>query len=377
MPAENLLIVGGAGNTGLPLARSLLAETSVSLTLAGRDLDRVQAAAAGLNQAFEGGRVNAIRLDVRQPEQAARAFRATDLVVMAAGTTDAAPQIAAAALDAGIDYFDVQLSGAKTGALLELAGPVAAAGLCFVTDGGFHPGLPAAMVRWAAPRFDRLESAIVGSVIQMDWRRLRFSDNTIDEFAAEIADFQPHRFRGGKWEAVGLLPQRMDFGPPFGRRNVSAMFLEELRQLPIVYPNLREAGFYVGGFNAFVDWLVLPLVFAGVKLRGRSSPAVHRLGRLLLWGLVRFSRPPFGTVLRLEAAGIRDGSPLRLVMQASHPDGYALTAIPAAACILQMLSPQSRRPGVWLQAQFVEPLRFFTDLGRLGVQIDVEEFPPR
>jgi len=43
---------------------------------------------------------------------------------------------------------------------------------CFIADGGFHPGLPAALVRYVAPHFDRLEKANVGSVINVDWASL-------------------------------------------------------------------------------------------------------------------------------------------------------------------------------------------------------------
>ena len=52
-----------------------------------------------------------------------------------------------------------------------------------------------------------------------------------------------------------------------------------------------------------------------------------------------------------------------------HEDGYAFTAIPAAACLLQILDQTSRRPGLWLQALIVDPDRLMVDMERMGIQI--------
>jgi hypothetical protein len=56
-------------------------------------------------------------------------------------------------------------------------------------------------------------------------------------------------------------------------------------------------------------------------------------------------------------------------------DAYELTAIPAVACVLQMLDEQ--RPAVlFYQATFVEPVRFFDDMRRMGVTITIEDDDP-
>jgi len=56
---------------------------------------------------------------------------------------------------------------------------------------------------------------------------------------------------------------------------------------------------------------------------------------------------------------------------AYHPDGYELTAIPTAACLLQYLDGTIRKPGLWLQANIVEPTRFMRDIQRMGVEIQI------
>jgi saccharopine dehydrogenase (NAD+, L-lysine-forming) len=159
----------------------------------------------------------------------------------------------------------------------------------------------------------------------------------------------------------------MDFGRPFGRQYCLPMFLEEMRLLPDWYPALRETGFLVGGFNWFVDWVLSPVILAVLWLFPRRG--VAPMARLMRWGLNRFSRPPYGTQLKLEARGTRAGAPLALDVKVAHADGYALTAIPVAACLLQILDGSARRPGLWLQAHVVEPERFIRDLARLGAEV--------
>jgi hypothetical protein len=75
-----------------------------------------------------------------------------------------------------------------------------------------------------------------------------------------------------------------------------------------------------------------------------------------VWALRTYSRPPDGTMLRLEVTN-RAGAQLAVTL--THPDGYVLTAVPAVACILQMLDgsvhwapvdPANTHPGLVSQA---------------------------
>ncbi len=126
----------------------------------------------GLNAEFEGERASAALVDASNPESLANGLKAIDLLVVASSTVQYAETVGRAAIAAGTDYLDVQYSSAKVKALQALQKQIEENGRCFITDAGFHPGLPAALVRYAAPAFDRLTHAVVGSVIQIDWRSL-------------------------------------------------------------------------------------------------------------------------------------------------------------------------------------------------------------
>lgn len=371
MTPSTILILGGYGNTGRPLARLLLQESDVHLVVAGRNAEKAAALADELNQAYPGGRVTAARVDAADPASLAAAFNGISMVVVASSTAQFVRQVAEAALAAGSDYLDVQYSTSKVAYLQSIQSQIEAAGRCFITDGGFHPGLPGALIRYAIPQFDLLDMAVVGSVIKIDWAGLELGEATANELVEELNNYTSLVYKDGGWKPTRWSSTAdfisMDFDAVFKNQYAAPMFLEELRHLPDQAPGCRQMGFYVGGFNWFVDWLVMPLGMAALKLAPRR--AIRPVGRLMLWGLQAFSRPPYGVLLKLEAQGLKDGQAKRLELLLSHPDGYVFTAVPVVACLLQYLEDSRRRPGLWTQAEFVDPSRFLDDLQRMGIQI--------
>jgi hypothetical protein len=369
---KKVLILGGYGNTGFLIAKLLLQESDVQLVIAGRTLSRAQQTVDDLNCEFHINRVSSKQVDAADTNSLKAAFEDVNIVIVASSTIDYARNVADLALEAGADYLDVQLSSpAKLAVLNSLREKIERKGRCFITDGGFHPGVPAAMVRYAVAKFDALEVANISAAFQLNWKELQFSESTICEFIDEFKNFNPLVLKNKKWVKMRMKEfPKFDFDDLFGERYCSPMFLEELRSLPKAIPSLNETGFYIAGFNWMTDYIIMPLAFAALKIF--REKAKGPMGKFFSWGLRSFSKPPFGAILQLEATGLKDKKNSFMHVRLTHNDAYVLTAVPVVACLLQYLNGSIRSPGLWFQANLVEPTQFFRDMERLGVSVSIQ-----
>ncbi len=373
-----ILILGGAGYTGRSLTRHLLEQTETKIILAGRNLEKAQALAGALNAEFKDGRVTAVRADAADaaslkaaftPE--VRGFAGADLVLVAAPTTAHAETVIRAALEAGVDYLDVQISAKKFALLGSLADEIKRKKLCFITEAGFHPGLPSALVRYAAAQLDAIESAVTAGYLNMGGSKLPYSD-AMDELMEAFKEFQTQVYKNGQWTKVGSFDMRkFDFGGEIGARNCYSMFFEELRPLPEMYPMLKEVGFYISETHWLLDWVIAMLVMAGLKLFPQRG--VRPLGKLYWWGMFNLPKPPYRLELQVQASGLRNGKQAKVRASVSHPDGYELTAIPIVAFLLQYLECSAKRPGLWMMGHLVEPVRLMKDMEKMGVSVQTSE----
>lgn len=361
-----ILILGGYGATGQSLARHLLAQSSAGIVIAGRDPDRAQAFCDELDENFGGGRASALQADAGSSEDLLRALQGVDLLLVAAPAAQHAETVIRAALRSGVDYLDVQLDARKLEVLRGYAPQIYHAGRCFITEAGFHPGLPAALVRYAAARLDRLDTAILAAYLNMG-NSIPFSA-AVDELMGAFRDYQAQVYKDGAWTRPNSFDMRkVDFGSQIGLRRCYSMFFGELEELPAMIPTLQHLGFYMSETHWLSDWIITPIVLAGLKLA--PTRGVRPLGKLMWWAMTSLPKPPHLVLVKLEATGELTGKPARLDLCVSHKDGYELTAIPVVACLLQYMDGTARRPGLWMMGHLVDPVRLLKDMESMGVTV--------
>lgn len=362
---SKILILGGYGYTGKLLAKYLLAETDVHIVIAGRSLEKAQAFVDELADP----RACAQKVDASEAATLQPALQDVDLCLVAAPTTHHAETVIYACLAARVDYLDVQFSAAKLKALQAAEKQIRKSERCFITEAGYHPGLPSAMVRYAAKKLDRIESAVTAGYLNMG-KDLPYSE-AVDELMEGFVNYEAQVFKNGAWTKPREWSMaKFDFGPAIGRKNCYSMFFEEMRKLPEMYPSLKNTGFYISESNWLADLLITPIVMLGLKLAPKRG--LRPLGKLMWWGMQQ-SPPPHLVMIAVEAQGLINGAPATVRARVSHPDGYELTAIPVVAYLKQYLDGSARRVGLHMMGHLAEPERLFKDMQAMGAKVSVEE----
>lgn len=367
-----IVALGASGHAGRAIVELLAPRLRAGdeLVLAGRDAARLGSARDALLGATPAV-VSTATVDVEDLPAVRELVAGARLVIVTVSRPDLVGRLARIVLDAGADWVDTMLSTpGKHAELKALASEIEFRGRRFVTDGGFHPGLPAVLVRWAAGRLDEIVDADVYAGLRTDWHADTVADSTVAEMLDEFADFDMVAFVDGtrrrlRWSECPSV----DFGPPIGRQTCVPTALTELDALPARYPSLRRCGFYISGFGPAMDYLALPVIMALSKVRLLRRPTI----RLTRWSMGRLatSPPPHRLVLRLTASGIVDGRPTTAEISVSGEDGYRLTAAPVVACLSQLREAASggAAPGLYLLAHVVDPEPFLDDLVALGLEV--------
>ena len=307
-------------------------------------------------------RARAKRVDAADPASLRDALHGVDFLLVAAPTTHQAETVICAALQAGVDYLDVQYSDRKLEALRAHQREIQQRKLCFITEAGYHPGLPSAMIRYAASQLDCIDSAQVACYLNMG--KVQYTE-AVDELMEAFIHYQAQVYRNGSWTKPGSWDMRKcDFGDEIGLRSCYSMFFEELRCIPEIYPTLKETGFYIAGSNLLADLILTPVIMVGLKIAPKRG--IRPLGKLMWWAMGK-TRPPYRVVLRVEATGQLMGKPVQIEASLEHEDGYELTAIPVVALLKQYEGV--RKPGLHMMGHLANPERLFCDMERMGVRV--------
>lgn len=360
---KTLFLLGGYGGAGRRIADFLLGFTNVKVILAGRHGWAAQQLASELNNRYHTDRVTGAEVDATDHQALSAAIGQAQVVVSCATTVKDAAHIARCALEANIDYLDIYFPAAAYEQLKPLEQQIIRQGRCFITQAGFHPGLLAPLIRYAARGFDRYHTANLGICMRApELGSLASASEIVDS----IGSYTGEIYTGKAWRRSAYRDmRRFDFGAEWGRQACWPLTGPELKSLPAEL-GLEALGVYIAGFNKVIDYALTPLIIFAYQLK----PFLGRLGwtRAMLWANKKWTRPPFGVVMLLEAAGLRKGQSNKIQLRLSSEDAYVLTAVAVVACIRQYLSADPVASGLWMMGNWVNAPLLIRDLQLMGVK---------
>lgn len=358
-----ILILGGYGKAGSLFCEYLLKETSVNIIIAGRQLHKADALANRLKENFPASRIATRYIEASDKKSLREALHNVNLILVSATTTQWAKQIAEVALEAQVDYIDIYFQQDIYPLLETLKSRIIQAKRCFITQAGFHPGLPSVYIRKGAQYFDEYHKAIIAFTMNM-----KIEDTaSVYELIDALADYKPMFYRDGTWK-IGTYKDTLniDYGHRFGVRESVPFNMVEIETLPELL-DLQEVGIYTTGFNWFTDYLLFPPMMLSQKIK--KGLLRHFWAKLFVFGINQFSKTAEGVVFLLEAEGIKDGKFQKIKIISEHDGVYDFTVIPVIACLKQYLDGSIRKTGLWMMGHLVDPSQLFTDMEKMGVKI--------
>ncbi|MFH1964208.1 MAG: saccharopine dehydrogenase NADP-binding domain-containing protein [Acidobacteriota bacterium] len=362
-----IVVLGGYGNTGIRISRLLAEVTDVDIVIAGRNQDKADRAAASIESAT-GGNLSGVRVEASDHGSLSKVLEHADLIIAATSGFDA-ESIINSAVATDTHYLDIYLSfPRKMEVLRSKEEEIIKKGLCFITDGGFHPGVPGAMVRMAGQKLPKMTKAEVGGSFSLNWSKTELSQSTRTEFLVSLCEMNISAFVQGEWKKSIWNLRKFDFGPQQGQAYCFPMYMEELRNLPEKFPALRDTGFYIAGFHPVFDYLVMPACMAAVKIFPGKADSISNF---FIYSLKKMSKKEEWGILLLEAEEMNNGGRNTLQMRLEAPDPYDLTAIPVISCLSQFFQGL-RTSGIHTQAEFVDPLPFFQEMEKMGVELQLK-----
>lgn len=357
--------MGACGGTGRPICRWLLKTTDVAIIVSSRNIKEAEEFSAQLSKEFPLKHISTAFADASDYQSLVSAFENISLVIDATTAVDYVHNVARAVLETKADYLDFHFEQKVVAGLERLRKQIEASGKTFITQAGFHPGLPASFVIYAAPRFDEMKKAIIGMAMNSKIEK----PESIYELVDVLADYNADIFKNGKWrKATFSDSKQINFGKRFGIKTCYPLQMEEMRKLPDMFP-LEETGVYVAGFNWFIDYFVIPLAMLLSKIKKGSGR--HFIAKLLVFGFDHFSNNNRGVEFILEVEGKQNGVQRRFRVLAEHDDAYEFTAIPVVACVRQYLDGIIK-PGLWMMGHVVDPNRLMKDMEEMGIRIETQ-----
>lgn len=358
---KKILILGGYGGVGRAIARRLLMHTSADIIISGRNIDKANACVTLLKQQYADSSVETAYADAGDKQSLIVAFKNVDLVIVAATVPESIGIIAEAAIESGADMLDILVRGDVVDRLEKYRSKIVESNRIFITQAGFHPGLPAPFIKYAQKQFDCVDTANIFMAMNTKFE----SPEATHEIIHEIGHSKARLLENGIWKKASYKDAlQADFSTFFGRKICYPLQMRETYSLP-EETGVKNMGVYAAGFTPFVDNFIFPLIM--ILQFFKKGFGLKLCGKLMFWAVNRAYKNKPSVEFMLQAKGYKDGREKKYELVAHCTDAFELTALAVLACLKPYLDGITRRPGLYLMGNIVDPEEIILDLMQYGI----------
>jgi saccharopine dehydrogenase-like NADP-dependent oxidoreductase len=360
-----VLIIGGYGNFGSYIARSLASDADIRLLIGGRSVEKARTFAASLH-AFHSAEGYAV--DIDSDLAAAFARIAPNIVVHTAGPFQSQDhRIARACIAHGCHYLDLADARDFVATIDRLDAEARAKDVLVVSGASSVPCLTAAVIDSCLPAFARFEAVDYGiSAAQHTNRGLATTSAVLSYVGKPMT-----MLRDGKMKIVyGWEDTHAERYPELGWRLFGNCDIPDLALFPKRYPTLKSMRFAAGH--------ELKLLHIGTRMLG----ALVRLGLVrsldnyagglqrLAFLFDRFGSARSGFHMILSGIG-RDGNPLtrRFVIVARSGHGPYIPCMPAILMTRRLAKGELLQRGATPCVNLIDPDTYLAAIKGLDISI--------
>jgi len=360
-----VLIIGGYGNFGSHIARSLKDDADIRLLIGGRSAEKARSFAGSLD-AFHSTEGHALDIDGDLAASFARI--APDIVVHTTGPFQRQDhRVARACINQGCHYLDLADAREFVATIDRLDAEARAKGLLVVSGASSVPCLTAAVIDAYLPAFAQLEAVDYGiSAAQHTNRGLATTSAVLSYVGKPMT-----MLRDGKMKTVhGWEDTHAEHYPGLGWRLFGNCDIPDLTLFPKRYPTLKSMRF-AAGHELHLLHIGTRMLGALVRLRLIRSLDNHAEA-LLRFALLfdRFGSGRSGFHMILSGTG-RDGKPLerRLALIARSGHGPYIPCMPAILMARRLAKGEVPQPGAMPCIDLIDLDTYLAALQGLDISI--------
>lgn len=343
-------ITGGYGSVGCRLTRELIATTSYSVLIGGRDACRARELACEL-----GERAFWQQVDVENQKSLDVFCAGCELVVNCAGPSrDVRDKVALSALRGSAHYLDASGEEPLRDMLAGRSSDIREEGLSFILSAGTYPGLSALFPSYLARRcFDTAHSA----ELFFHFGDSRLSLNAALDIVAYVSGFNcgmetiwregSFYYEGGQILSGALYPYFADFPEPVGRILVHPVFTGEMYRFA-QQVNLRK----LRAFIAYSEAMLRALI--AVRTETYTSKEQERFAAERLVAASGYDVSPY-TMYHVVMDGVCRGKKETVHGTLLYRGDHMMFVAKVLAAAARLVLGGKSRPGVSFLAEGVEP----------------------